>query len=141
MTLGTLLRQLRKDRGWTQGQLALRSGIDQSHLSKIERDVHDSVNAHVLARLAEALEVSVDYLCEEAGWLTGRPHPKELALAEYNLIETIRLVTSPGVRHKVLEQLTWIAESVVKAEKTQQLEELNSVRKAAEHRAPYQEDQ
>jgi len=121
--------------------LAAYSGVSQSHLSKIERGEYDNVSTRIVAQLAAALEVSTDYLCEEAGWLNGRRHPKELALAEHDLIETVRLVTSPGVRHKVLEQLTWIAESVVKAEKAEQLEQLNNVRIAAERRASYQEDQ
>ena len=38
--LGKQIRQLRKERGYTQAQLAELVGIDDKHLSKIENGVH-----------------------------------------------------------------------------------------------------
>ena len=110
MTLGSSLRRLREERGWSQGQLAVHSGVQQSHLSKIERDVHDTINARVLARIADALNVSTDYLMVEAGWLEPRPAIPELTFAESRFFQIIRQINSTRLQIKVLEQLTWIAE-------------------------------
>lgn len=52
------VRKQRERRRWTQQELADRSGLPQSHISRIERGVlspsHKTVN-----RLAEALKVSI----------------------------------------------------------------------------------
>ena len=110
MTLGTTLLWLRRERGWTQGKLSANSGVSQSHISKIEHDEYEDVSARIVAQLASALEVSTDYLCEEAGWLLERPRPEELAPAEHQLIETVRAIPTARIRQKVLEQFTWIAQ-------------------------------
>ena len=110
MTLGTTIKRLRQARGWTQGQLAMRSGVEQSHLSKIEREVHETVNARVLARIAMALQVSADELMEEAGWLPPSDRADHLRAAEQKLVNTIRAIPTTKVRDRVVEQFTWIAE-------------------------------
>ena len=138
MTLGMTLIRLRNERGWTQGKLAAISRVSQSHISKIENEEYADISARVVSQLAQALEVSTDYLCEEAKWLLARPHPKELASAEYQLIETVRLIARPSLRQKVLEQLTWIAEAVLNAEKGQQLKDLTKL--AANGREKYDEE-
>jgi len=138
MTLGKTLIRLRRERGWSQGKLAAISRVSQSHISKIENEEYADISARVVSQLAQALEVSTDYLCEEAEWLLTRPHPKELASAEYQLIETVRLIGRPSLRQKVLEQLTWIAEAVLNAEKAQQLQDLTKL--AANGREKYDEE-
>ena len=128
MTLGTTLRRLRDERGWSQGQLAVHSGVDQSHLSKIERDVHETINARVLARIADALNISTDYLMVEAGWLEPRPNISGLTFAESRLFSVVRQIKRPTLRAKLLEQLTWIAEAVYQAETAQELQQLTTER-------------
>ncbi len=59
------LRRLRRDREWSQGQLAQKVGIDIQRISKYERGI-SSPPLEALARIARSLEVSVDYL------LTGK---------------------------------------------------------------------
>jgi len=88
----------------------MRSGVEQSHLSKIEREVHETVNARVLARIAMALQVSADELMEEAGWLPPSDRADHLRAAEQKLVNTIRAIPTTKVRDRVLEQFTWIAE-------------------------------
>jgi transcriptional regulator with XRE-family HTH domain len=41
MTMGTNIRRLRQDKGWTQGQLSERSGIKVPHISSLEQDEGD----------------------------------------------------------------------------------------------------
>jgi transcriptional regulator with XRE-family HTH domain len=54
-SLGQQLARLRKQRGWTQKQIAQRTGIIQELVSNYETD-------DMILRLAEVLEVSTDEL-------------------------------------------------------------------------------
>ena len=62
--VGARLREARLLRGWSQARLSQETGIAQSMISQIERRTRNG-NAFTLIRLADALEVSLD-------WLTGR---------------------------------------------------------------------
>jgi len=51
-----------KDKGITQTELAARTGIDQSEISKIVNDKKPNLSLAVAIRIAKALGKSVDYL-------------------------------------------------------------------------------
>lgn len=53
---------LRKNKSWTQGQLALYAEIDRSYVTKLEAGEAPNVSGVILARIARALETSTDYL-------------------------------------------------------------------------------
>ena len=55
--LGRNLRRVRKQAGLTQEQVAERSGVHATEVSRIERDKRDP-QVSTLERLAKALEVS-----------------------------------------------------------------------------------
>ncbi len=59
--LGGQIKRIRKEKGLTQEKLSETVGITPNYLGEIERGVKTPC-ADVLARLAEALDVSVDYL-------------------------------------------------------------------------------
>jgi transcriptional regulator with XRE-family HTH domain len=59
---GAVVRRLREERGWTQGQLAYHAGVDQSRVSKIESGAHRDTRLSTVTRLAAALGVGVDVL-------------------------------------------------------------------------------
>lgn len=59
------LTQARKQKGLTQGQLARLTGTDSQRISKYERGVLVPTTA-ILIKLADALDVSLDYLLREA---------------------------------------------------------------------------
>ena len=65
--LGEVIREQRRKRGWTQGQLALYSGLGPEHISMIERGVRQNLMFDTIVKIATALEISVDWLTEEAG--------------------------------------------------------------------------
>lgn len=71
-------------REWTQGQLSLRSGVGQSHISQILRE-RKMPRLDIAAALARALDVSLD-------WLAGLPerHPEALAPDEAELLRLYR---------------------------------------------------
>lgn len=64
MTLGERIKQLRQERNWSQTQLAQRLGVHQKQVSGYERNVHVP-SVEVLIRLAELLDVPLDYLAFE----------------------------------------------------------------------------
>ena len=64
-TLAADVLALRLARGWTQVQLAERSGIDQSDISRIERGLSNATEA-TLGRLAEVLDAEVHLVPREA---------------------------------------------------------------------------
>ncbi|OGQ96175.1 MAG: hypothetical protein A2284_05995 [Deltaproteobacteria bacterium RIFOXYA12_FULL_61_11] len=64
----------RKQRGWSQQRLADRAGLSLSMLAAIERGERRP-GCDLLTRLADALQVSLDSLCPEAGKQVT--HPQE----------------------------------------------------------------
>ena len=60
--LGPRLRSLREHRGLEVGQVAYKSGVHISTIHKIEADDRPNTSGVILARLADALDTSTDYL-------------------------------------------------------------------------------
>lgn len=60
----TRLKELRKSRGWSQGQLAKKIGADLQRISKYERGVQWPT-MELMLRIATVFEVSVDYLIRD----------------------------------------------------------------------------
>ncbi|HEY9784909.1 MAG TPA: helix-turn-helix transcriptional regulator [Candidatus Obscuribacterales bacterium] len=61
---GKRIRKLREEKGWSQEQLALEAGVDNSHLGKLERG-EGNPTIRLVYRIAEALGVEVrDVLAE-----------------------------------------------------------------------------
>lgn len=81
---GVIVRRLREERGWTQAELALRAGVDQSQVSKIEGGSREDAKFSTVGKVADALGVSTDVLRGRA--MSGLP-VAELADA---LIERMR---------------------------------------------------
>ena len=61
MTLGDRIKKFRKEREWTQDELAEKAGIHGRHLSKIEND-HVMPTRKLRKRIAELFEISVEEL-------------------------------------------------------------------------------
>ena len=64
MRLGTVIKKLRADRGWTQEELAQRSKLSRDYLAALETGHKDNPSTAVLKRLARALDVSIADLAE-----------------------------------------------------------------------------
>jgi transcriptional regulator with XRE-family HTH domain len=62
MSLGTRVRERREAIGMTQQDVAEKTGIQQTLISRIERGVNANPHADVLLRLARALHCSIDWL-------------------------------------------------------------------------------
>lgn len=60
-TFGRNVRQARKDKGWTQEQLAFEAGVKRAYLSEVENGQRN-VSLDVVEKLAKALGVSPEIL-------------------------------------------------------------------------------
>jgi len=64
MKTDKIIAALRKDKGWSQSELAKQTGVSQVMIGKYERgDATPSLD--VAKKIADALEVSLDYLVGE----------------------------------------------------------------------------
>ncbi|MGA2661937.1 MAG: helix-turn-helix transcriptional regulator [Verrucomicrobiota bacterium] len=64
--LGSRVRALRAERGWSLEELAHRAGVHVTYLSSVERG-HRNPTLNILAALARALSVSLSELVDGIG--------------------------------------------------------------------------
>jgi len=67
VTIGRVLRALRRRRGWRQIDLAVRAGISQRHISSIERGYLEGASLRTLQRVFAALEARVEVVASWRG--------------------------------------------------------------------------
>jgi len=88
-TMGQRLARLRRERGWTQVELAERTGIVQTVLSDYERGKL-RLNADMIVRFAQALEVTTDELLQpKAAQKSLRRKPSLRVLRRLERIESL----------------------------------------------------
>lgn len=89
MALGDRIRQLRKEHSWSQAELGAQVGSDSQRISRYENGrITPSVEA--LVRLADALQVSVDYLVRDGA--PRRPlNGPELGVLSERLVDLAEL--------------------------------------------------
>ena len=61
-SLGMRVKKSRDKRGWSQLRLAKETGINNSVISRIESGDKKTFDDNIIAKLADKLEVSTDYL-------------------------------------------------------------------------------
>jgi repressor LexA len=72
MSLGSKIRELRQNLGWSQQKLADEAGIGHAYVSRLEGDGFKKPSADILLRLARALAVDVNQLYDAAGYVGER---------------------------------------------------------------------
>jgi transcriptional regulator with XRE-family HTH domain len=60
--LGTAIKRLREQRGWTQERLAQKAGVTKFYISLLETGARKNPSLPALKRLAKALDVPVTEL-------------------------------------------------------------------------------
>ena len=86
-TLGQRIARIRKERGFTQVELADRIGIIQTIISAVESDDR-KLSAEMAVRFAQALDVTMDDLLQTEGPKTARK-PSRKVLRRLELIESL----------------------------------------------------
>jgi transcriptional regulator with XRE-family HTH domain len=76
-SLGARIKELRKDRGWSQRELSARANVSQTRLSKYENGTHQ-VPLGALIRIAHTLALPVDVLLPDTGDMPRDPQDMEL---------------------------------------------------------------
>ena len=61
-SFGERVLAIRTERGWTRRELARRCGLHEVHLSKVETGERKRLEADTVIALAQALQVSTDFL-------------------------------------------------------------------------------
>ena len=80
MPLGERIKELRKEAGWSQGELAEKVATDARQVSRYENG-RITPSLDVLVRIAEVLNVSIDHLVVEG--VARRPlHAPDYGLGE-----------------------------------------------------------
>jgi transcriptional regulator with XRE-family HTH domain len=87
-SIGQRVARVRKERGYTQVELAEKIGVIQSIVSAVERDVL-KLSAEMAVRFARALEVTTDELLQPAGKSRGGTKPSRKVLRRLERIETL----------------------------------------------------
>jgi len=59
------IKKLRQEKGWSQGQVAMKIGVDMQRISKYERGVLFPTT-ELAIKLADLFEVSLDYMLRNA---------------------------------------------------------------------------
>ena len=72
--LGQVLKELRLEQGFTQGQVAYKADTAPEYISMLETGLRKSPSAQLLARIAMALGTSPDYILTRAGILKDGEH-------------------------------------------------------------------
>lgn len=71
-SFGQYLRELREKRGFSLNQLAMKAGVSNAHISRLERGLRPAPSPEIIARLAGALHVSYEDLMKAAGYLDSK---------------------------------------------------------------------
>lgn len=87
-TLGQRLARIRKERGFTQVELAQRTGLIQSLVSDYETD-RLNLSAEMAVRFALALDVSTDALLHPRAKKTAAKKPNRKVLRRLEQIESL----------------------------------------------------
>jgi transcriptional regulator with XRE-family HTH domain len=89
MTIGEKIKNLRKNKKWSQAELAGRVDVHVTHISRLETQRY-APSLDLLKKLAEAFEVTTDYLLYESADNIGPLNFKDKTLYEkMKLIDTL----------------------------------------------------
>ncbi|NOY69851.1 MAG: helix-turn-helix transcriptional regulator [Deltaproteobacteria bacterium] len=93
------LKQARKLKGLTQGQLTRKIGVDIQRISKYERGVLVPTT-EIMVKLSDALDISLDYLLKNGkNRVTGKIRDEEL------IDKVIQIDTLPDKDRQILKSL------------------------------------
>ena len=86
MTLPEKIKKLRKDRGWSQGELSKRLNVHAGHISRLETARYQP-SLELLRKLSAVFEVTADYLLNDS-----ENEFSAVAIEDKSLAEKVRLI-------------------------------------------------
>ncbi|MGZ4121742.1 MAG: helix-turn-helix domain-containing protein [Tumebacillaceae bacterium] len=88
--LGEKIRQLRKEKGLSLGELALRADCAKSYLSDIERGVRDNPSIQFIEKVAHVLGVPTEFFFDKS-YTTATTLAQEIAPEMIELVRELDL--------------------------------------------------
>ncbi len=98
MPLGEKIKQLRRERGWSQGELAARLGGDPGQISRYETG-KISPSIDVVVKLAETFGVSADYLLIDGAARRPLHAPTDLLGERLNQLDQLTAEDRAALTH------------------------------------------
>jgi transcriptional regulator with XRE-family HTH domain len=89
---GTKLKELRKEKGLTQSELAVKSGLNRGHIAQIETDMIKVANLDTYQKLAAGLDMQIDDFLKRIG-----ENPDKISENPEQILERLRLATPMSV--------------------------------------------
>lgn len=109
--IGDRIRQLRIQNGWLQKELAHRAKISSQKISNIERGYTKEIDATDVARIAEALETTSDYLLYG---ITPESRIRESIKDDQELLEFFEELTKRGELQLLFKQVKPLKDNTIK---------------------------
>lgn len=101
-SIGELIADLRRNKGWSQKKFAKRACVTEFMLSRIESGITKQVDATALGKIALALDTSTDYLLS----LSKIRTPKHIDIMKLGLSEeAVMQLLSPNFKTEILSRL------------------------------------
>ena len=110
MDLRSYLIQIRKERGFSQRDLAEKSGVSPAEISRVESGFRQKPSPAVLRAIAETLVISYPFLMQLAGYMDGEENGGEQPATEevFRDERTGRIVdVSSGAREMLQADAAW----------------------------------
>lgn len=97
MALAQKLKQLRLERGWTQQEVAKRSGLGRGTVSYFEQKDRERAPADILLKFARAFNIKPEEIYQAAGYIKGveGTHPHTETPEE--ILDRLRLATPQSI--------------------------------------------
>lgn len=118
------LKQLRKERGITQEQLAAIIGVERSSIGKYEGKSHIIPSDDVKYKIAEFFGVSVDYLLGYTDVSAPINASLDYNATEVKLIEDFRTLDKEGKKYILQTMAMAVATSIYKTDVISDVEKL-----------------
>jgi len=140
--IGQIIKRLRDHKNWSQGQLAYHAGLSKTTISVLEAGKRQNPSAQTIAKIANALDASVDDILAEAGLLRSSG---EIVVLYPEVREIQRILDALPRPERIMAQwyVTGISDQL-----TRMLELVESLRSedkrlplVAEDRAEYTEEE
>ena len=100
LSIGLRIRQIRSERNLTQEELAEKADTDHTVISRIEGG--RNLTVETLIKIANALDISTDYLLEESLKISAKKQSIGYMLIDCTPVESEFLIKSVGALKSIL---------------------------------------
>jgi len=96
-SLGSKIKELRAERGWTQNELAKRSGVDRGALASIETGKVANPSPQNFLKLARAFNIRPEELYQAAGYVSDAKTAYQYKETPEEILDRLKLATPVSI--------------------------------------------